>query len=852
MKKQFILVGGLMAGLALMASQTMYIFKGGAVSYDKLVSEIDSLKLASEKAIFHIDADGSTKTLDIANIDSMTFADINTTATGDITIIYTSGSVEVINPYYASGVAISVNGTTTTSADQTLTGSTVSATSTAALSGLVYHVQGTATDGSLAMSTDKAFNLSLENLTLACSTAAPISISTSKEATISLVGASSLTDASTNASKAALYSKSELLFNGTGSLSVTGVAKHAIFTSDLCELDGGSITIASAASDGIHCDDFIANGGTLTVNNVLGDCVDAEKDLTVATGTLTLSSSADDCKGLKAAGSVYINGGTLQMDLSGAGAKGIKTDTTNIEIAGGSTTINLTGTGYATADTSFSAGIKTDSSVIITNGTLNISVAGQGGKGIKADGRILVAGGTKTITTSGSPVTLGGENTVCTAVKANYINQSAGTTTITLDGNAKGAKGYNSDGDLYVTGGTLNITANNLFSTYTNASNQADTTGVACIKAEGNINLLDGNITLKSTANGKGVSGSGTSSIVNIGTLGAGESGLVLNISGTPNTSYTYTSTGGNGTRTHYTGNPKGITSNDSIAINGGTIVVNVPANGVHAYRTGIHGGKITITAAYGSNYYKGFRGDTCVTIAGGHLIIKSAYEAVEGFRITATGGISEIVSSDDGWNATSAHLSATSGTVSYAGPGGSTGGGGTAPGGGSTGGTSSSSGYLVISGGAHYVYAGGDGIDSNGDETISGGLVVCNQNGSGGNGIFDKGDNSSNVLSITGNAVVLGFGGSDMNETPSTTLNTTGYSSISVSDGNMLYVTSNGSVIAAVKVRSTSSASAAILVNPTYSSVSFSTSGSATLDRFNGTTGENLFYVAPALYSGE
>jgi hypothetical protein len=95
------------------------------------VSAVDSIKMKASGVIFNT-ADGN-KTIDIANIDSMTFADVaDVSADGNIYIIYNSdNTVEVKNPYYAAGVAISVNGTTASAADQTLSGATVIATSTA-------------------------------------------------------------------------------------------------------------------------------------------------------------------------------------------------------------------------------------------------------------------------------------------------------------------------------------------------------------------------------------------------------------------------------------------------------------------------------------------------------------------------------------------------------------------------------------------------------------------------------------------------------------------------------------------------------------------------------------------------
>lgn len=77
-----------------------------------------------------------------------------------------------------------------------------------------------------------------------------------------------------------------------------------------------------------------------------------------------------------------------------------------------------------------------------------------------------------------------------------------------------------------------------------------------------------------------------------------------------------------------------------------------------------------------------------------------------------------------------------------------------------------SSYGYMEISGGLLYIEAEGDGFDSNGSALISGGTVLVNGPTSGGNGVFDIGDNSGDTLTITGGTVV-GAGTSDMAVTP-------------------------------------------------------------------------------------
>ena len=874
MKKYIMMVSCLLAGLCLWAGQAVFVHKNGVVIYDKIVSDVDSLKLQGGTAVFHVDGDGSVKKLKISEIDSLTFGELQeVNADGNIYITYAGNTVEVQNPYYASGLSVVVDGVEVTSAKETISGSNVVVMAATAISGLTYHIGGATSNGSLTMSTDKAFILSLENAEIANQSASSaINILTKKAATVKLVGSNKLSDAENSAVKAALYSKSELIFDeeSTGSLEVTGNTKHAIFTSDLFQMNGGQVIVKNAESDGVHCDEFVVNGGSFSVGNAKGDCVDAEKSVVVSDGTLSLMSTADDAKGIKSNGTINILGGSVEMSLSGNGAKGMKTDTADVVIEGGSTVIKLTGTGYyseavdtTNIDTSFAAGIKTDAKIQIAGGTLNVSVAGQGGKALKTDGTVTISGGTNILATSGAPVAIDGDNKVSTVLRAGSINITGGENTLSTTADALGAKGMHADGDINITDGTVNVTLKNLFSTFTNASKQADSTMVACIKGEGNVSISGGNITLLATQNGKGINASGKNSVLTIGEKNADNSKLVLSITTQGNTSHSYQYTNEGAARTKFYGNPKGISCGEgTIVINSGKTTINSVANGVVDITAFYEGsGSSSSSSSFnpwggGSSSssgsgYKGFRGDTTVTINGGKLIIRNCYEGIEGFRINANGGVTEVVSTDDAWNATSSHISsaASSSSSSSSNPwsGGGFGGGGRGGFGG--GGMSSSTGYLTIAGGAHYVYSGGDGIDSNGDLTISGGLVVNNQNGTGGNGIFDKGDNG-NTLSASGNAVILGVGGSDMNESFSTSLNNTGYSSISVTNGNTLYVTSGGKVIAALKVKASSKTSAAIFLNNKYSGVSFSTSGTANFDRFEDIDGSAVFYIDPNLYN--
>ena len=78
------------------------------------------------------------------------------------------------------------------------------------------------------------------------------------------------------------------------------------------------------------------------------------------------------------------------------------------------------------------------------------------------------------------------------------------------------------------------------------------------------------------------------------------------------------------------------------------------------------------------------------------------------------------------------------------------------------------------MSGGRRYIESEGDGFDSNGNGVISGGTVLVNGPTSGGNGVFDVGDNG-NTLTVTG-GTVIGAGTSDMAVTPTSSTNSQCY----------------------------------------------------------------------------
>lgn len=188
----------------------------------------------------------------------------------------------------------------------------------------------------------------------------------------------------------------------------------------------------------------------------------------------------------------------------------------------------------------------------------------------------------------------------------------------------------------------------------------------------------------------------------------------------------------------------KGIKADSNIVIEAGKIDVNSHDDGIHS------DGNITVSGGFASvkTDDDGLHSEKALTIKGGTVEVTMAYEGMEGAEMNFEGGVTSVVTTNDGWNAAGGTSTSTGGNQ-----------------GGWGGGFGSSDGSKAkVTGGFHYIYVGTgdtDGLDSNGDIDISGGVVVieCRMNGGMG-GMVD----SDGSTSITGGKL-LGFGSNNSEE---------------------------------------------------------------------------------------
>lgn len=796
MKKHIAAILSVLCGLALYAQQKIQFYSQNEVVYEELTSNVDSIKLGGGSVIVNTPEKAIPFT--ISGIDSLLFAEVSSSVLSDsiIRIHYLDSTVEVHNPYKNAGLSIAVDG------------ANVVVEAATGIKDLEYYISGATENGFLSINSADRLTLILEEVSIATQSSMPaIEILQDKAVTLKLLGISSLSDHSSNNNKATLTSKTQLIFSeeSDGVLNVTGNANHAIFSSDYIRLEeGNTIRINSSVADALHLDYFVMNGGELLADNVGGDGIDAEKSrIEINAGNMKITSWGDDKKGLKCDSAIMINGGNVVVNMSGAGAKAIKSGVEPLRIAGGKIELNITSEDpyydEAEADYAYGGALKSDAGIEISGGEIVINSSANGAKAI--NGTIVnISDGAKVIanltgSTFDEPKGSGYDPSFLCGVKASGdVTLSDAQLSIQLSSGAKGAKGINSDANISMISGELTIDAQGSFHIYKDSAGTADTTATIYLKADNDVIIRSGELTL--SGNGRGVN----SWNAYVGVEGAEDSSLVMNLTcnGTQSATTSNSSSGGgmwggggmgNESRTRYISKPRGFNVDNIIDIYSGTITINSGDAPIFSNnQVNISGGYI-ITEVLDGMDAKGVRADSILTISGGLVVVKEAFEGFEACYINLLGGVSMVNTSDDGWNATASHLSSSTSSST--------------PGGGMWGGSSSSgtTPVLTVAGGYHLLVAGGDGFDSNGNGVISGGTVVVGQSG-GGNGIFDIGDGSY-TLSISG-GTVLAFGGSDMAVTPNTSgkVVATGYKSANLSANTLLHVAdASGNVLSSIKL---------------------------------------------------
>ncbi len=332
-----------------------------------------------------------------------------------------------------------------------------------------FTISGKLDDGQILVDAGKedAVYLVLSGADITCSTGAPIYglqsetifIETAADTENTVTdGENYVLAAGEDEPDAAIFSKDDLVLHGEGALTVTGNYSTAVRSKD----------------------NLMVAGGTYHVTSV-GDGLKGKDDVTITSGSVTIDAGEDGIQATNSKnlslGGVSINNAEVHVT---AGKDGIKAESV-VAVLGGDVSVTAQEDGINSAVTAHihdgssltidaqQDGIQGDSTVIISGGTIDITTGGGtenapehteefgfGGwfnagsddssasaKGLKSDGDITVSGGTLQLDCMDDALHCGGVLT---------ISEGADLTIATGD------DGIHSDDTLNIEGGKINIT----------------------------------------------------------------------------------------------------------------------------------------------------------------------------------------------------------------------------------------------------------------------------------------------------------------------------------------------------------------------------------------------------------
>lgn len=530
MKKIFFLVVTALTIGVMLNAQTLNV-QQGQVTYKFPAEQTGQMPYSNGTALNVMD-----KTFTLAEVTKM-YVDASAVVDNTVSVVYNGSAVSVV---VAGNVAKYLTIATS--------GAHVNIAQSSDLAEeITYTLSGSSTDGEFYMSGSYKATVELNGLTLTNKTpvtsGAAVHIQNGKRIKVKVITGTTntLVDAANGSQKGALYIKGHAEFAQYGTLNITGKTKHGIKTGEYFSMKNATINVTSAAGDGVNCAQyFLMESGTLNLSGLSDDGIQCDIEDSSSSGGTTGGGTTDGTVptntelweafkpyyntyyGLNRADQPIENVATFAPTymqdimtnassaykwlgdyiLTVAQAQGYAVDsealwrwhvdsffncrqrtswpkTADFSSAGqpsawGSAYLAANGGAgmpKRAADSSDHEG-EDSGSVYIESGTIKISTSAIAAKGIKADGDLIISGGTIDITTSGKGKW---DSTDKETKAASCLNSDANTTisggTLTLKSTGSGGKGINCDGRLTISGGTITIaTTGGLY--YNNGSNE--------------------------------------------------------------------------------------------------------------------------------------------------------------------------------------------------------------------------------------------------------------------------------------------------------------------------------------------------------------------------------------------
>ena len=595
MTKRFLLATLIaMAGVLAQAQQTMWVHTGH-VHWAYNTESVGTMPYSSANLLTVLEKGFTLADVDSVTVASETFADDNVLVKYNnyVADVYVAGNIANHITAQVTGAHVAVMQDTEVATEY------------------IYTLQGTSPNGSFYHSGAYKMTLALNGVNLTNPDSAAINIQNSKRIAVQLVDgtANTLTDGANNTKKAAFLVKGHAEFAKGGSLTITGNKKHALACNEYMEVKKtvGTITIVSSVADAINVAQYFQmNGGTINIQSCGDDGIQVDAEDTadpeldghvlIKDGTLTINGSAAGTKCIKAEGNIDIQGGTLilkhtgipvwdtdkskikeatgigsdrnltingaeaivNITMTGNGARGMKCDSTLTATAG---TIDLNCSGqpwaYGTTDTTNVKCAKADYAFILNGANFKCTTTKDEAEGIHSEGTVLISDGVLTLNTYDHGIKSDGN-----------MDITGGTINFTVTGAA--SKAIKPEGNLHITGGTITGTVSGGGETYTDKT----VSGAACIKGKANCVIDGGTFDLKATGQGgKGMNFNGTLTI-NDGNIKVTTTGSRYGSSSSGGGVNPWNPWGGDDSSSDTSSSPKGIRAEGNITINGGTFTI--------------------------------------------------------------------------------------------------------------------------------------------------------------------------------------------------------------------------------------------------------------------------------------
>ena len=579
MKRILFVISLIFIGLSVKAQDGEYHVRihgqeNKGVILDTPVTSIDSMYINPDAVNpFKVRTVNGLYSFSFTEIDSLTFPFVPVSTGNTIYVNYNGTSAEVISPYPATQVIVTVSE------------AKVSITSLVS-DDITYILSGTANPGRFEVASEVSPIVKLNGVNLTNPTGKAMDLSCDAGIIVELVDGTQnfISDGENSDKKAAFMSNDDLLVQGNGTLTVTGLKEHAMKVKGQFNMNSGNIVITGSVKDGIHAEGLLIQGGNIDIQSCGDDGLTSELDGYINGGFITITSPTDSINAISADSTLVINGGNINITMSGVSANCI----------------------------------KADKELTINGGTFVLNNSGNVSKGIKCDSDITINDGNFTITSSGNTVLTNNDPSYCSAIKSDAnIIITGGDISINLPTSNKGGKGISCDGNMTISGDNIiNIETHGDGAAYPTSS-PTDTYSSSCLRAEGNMQILSGTITLTSTGKaGKGIKVGKKVGNTYTGTYTQGNqdgTGPTLTIT----TSGAQISSGGGGGWPPGGGGSSATRASAKAIKVGGAATIYGGTTNVHTSTSGAEGleSKTQINIEGGQHYFKCY--DDCINSAG-------------------------------------------------------------------------------------------------------------------------------------------------------------------------------------------------------------------------------------------